>query len=107
LGVVLLTVSLWLLGDNQSVNINASDRNDGQAAGTVGCTIAPYDAGFFGNDDPPGGEHSVEYSDEVATDCYSVNTQRFRTAVAAGIVGVVMLGSAISFGRARSSRFVA
>jgi hypothetical protein len=98
--VVLLTLSIWLFIDNQTVNVNASDYDDGHPAGLVVCTIAPYDAGFLGNDDPPGGEHSSAYSDEVAADCYSVNKQRFHSGVGTGVIGVVVLGVAV-WSRAR------
>ncbi len=94
-GAVLLTLSRWLFIDNQTVNVGASDYDDGHPAGLVGCTVAPYDAGFLGNDDPPGGEHSSDYSDEVAADCYSVNKQRFHSGVATAATGVVVLGVAI------------
>lgn len=94
--LVLLAVALWLMLDNPTVDVAAADLDDaGQAAGRVGCSIAPWDAGLNGNDDPPGGEHAPAFSEEVATDCHAANLDRFRAAIAAAVLG---LGSAVAAG---------
>ena len=48
---LLLLLGLWLLLHNQTVDVSASDTDQATPAGQVGCVIAPYDAGLFGNDD--------------------------------------------------------
>ena len=96
-GVLLLLAGPWLLVDNVSVDITASDYDDISAtgemmpAGQTGCSIAPYDAGFYGNDQPPGGERRKAFSDEMAVDCYSANMQRFRVAIACLVLGAVLV----------------
>lgn len=98
-GVLLLVAAPWLLYDNVSVDISASDYDDISAtgemtpAGETGCSIAPYDAGFNGNDDPPGGERRKAFSDEMAVECYSANLARFRAAIACGVLGGLLLAA--------------
>jgi hypothetical protein len=91
---LLLLLGLWLLLHNQTVDVSASDTDQTTPAGQVGCVIAPYDAGLFGNDDPPGGEHSRAFADEVAADCYAVNMTRFKAGVASFGLGLVLLVAA-------------
>ena len=102
---LLLAVSGWLLMDNPTVDIAAADVGGHGPAGAVGCSIAPYDAGFYGNDDPPGGEHSTAYADEVAASCYAANLTRFRLAGAAGVGALVLaVAAVVSLARPRPDR---
>lgn len=102
---LLLAIGLWLMLDNQSVDISASDLGDGRPAGEVMCTIAPYDAGFNGNDEGPGGQHSRGYFDEVGSECYSVSMTRFKAAVASWALALVSFGGAAVAAVRSSTRF--
>lgn len=93
---VMSVIALWLLLDNQSAKVSAIDIGQEQSAGRVGCTIAPWDAGFNHNDAGPGGEHSVAYVKEVGEKCYTVNVRRFRTSIAAGLLGLVLVSTAVA-----------
>ena len=96
LGAWLLSLAgLFLLFGNLTVNVSASDLDGDGPAGEVGCSIAPYDAGFNGNDEGPGGERSKDYFDEVAADCYAANSARFNAAIGAGALALLLLGAAV------------
>jgi hypothetical protein len=95
---LLLLLGLWLLLHNQTVDVSASDTDQATPAGQVGCVIAPYDAGLFGNDDPPGGEHPRDFADEVAAECYAVSMTRFKAGVASIGLGLVLLVGATVVG---------
>lgn len=88
---LLLLLGLWLFLHNQTVNVSAPDGDRSTPAGEVGCDIAPYDAGLFGNDDPPGGEHPRDFAEEVATECYAANMARFKAGVGSGVLALVLL----------------
>ena len=93
-----------LLFANLGVQANASDFGDSAPGGEVGCSIAPWDAGLNGNDQGPGGEHTRAYFEEVGAECYAANMTRFKSAVALGALGTVLLGVAlVSVIRARST----
>jgi hypothetical protein len=98
LGVSLLSTAAWLLVVNQTVSVVYTDGGQ-EAARDVECSIAPYDAGFNGNNDPPGGEQSVAYAEAVASECYSANIDRFHIARVVGVLGLVALGVAIAVHR--------
>lgn len=89
---LLLCASLALWVDNPTVSVAASDLGDRGPAGEVVCSIAPWDAGLNDNDQGPGGEHSGAFFDEVAADCYSSNTFRFRAGIGLGVAALVLLG---------------
>lgn len=91
LATVLLVAAVYLALDNISVDVRASDLDQTEPAGEVGCVIAPWDAVLNDNDDRPGGEHSREYGDEVAAECFAASTTRFRAAVGLGLLGLVAL----------------
>ena len=92
---LLLLLGLFLWFDNPTVNVSASDIGDSGPAGEVGCSIAPWDAGLNDNRDGPGGEHSGPYSEEVAAECYSANTTRFKAAVGSGALALLMLTTGV------------
>ncbi len=90
---VLLLAGVFLWYDNPTVNVSASDSDFGESgpAGEVGCSIAPYDAGLNDNRDGPGGMHSDAYFNEMAAECYSANTTRYRAAIGSGVLALFML----------------
>lgn len=93
---VLLIAGLFLWFDNATVNVSAPDLDDSGPAGEVGCSIAPWDAGLNDNRDGPGGEHSIAHSEEVATDCYSANTTRFKAGLGTGALAFVLLSVGVA-----------
>ena len=93
---LMLLVGLFLWFGNPTVHVSASDLGDRGPAGTVGCSIAPWDAGLNDNRDGPGGEHSGAYVDEVAAECYSANTTRFHAAVGSGVLALLLLGLGVA-----------
>lgn len=102
---LLLLVGLFLWFDNPTVNVSASDLGDRGAAGEVGCSISPWDAGLNDNRDGPGGEHSGTYFNEVSAECYSANTTRFNAAVGSGVFALLLLGVGIAVAaRSKQSR---
>ena len=106
---LLLLVGLWLLLDNPAVDIGAADIGQDRPAGEVTCSIAPYDAGFNHNDEPPGGEHSRAFTDEAGPECYAANMLRFRTALGCGVLSLLLLvaGAVAGVGAARVDRTTA
>lgn len=97
-GVVAWVVACALWFDNPTVSVNASDIDDSGSSGDVECSIAPWDAGLNGNDNGPGGEHLPAFHDEVATECYAANIERFRASAVSGALGLLLLVGAAAAG---------
>lgn len=89
-------------------SVGAAERRDHRAhLRKAECPIAPYDVGLNGSDNPPGGEHTAAYSEEVAADCYAANATRFRAATAATVAALVLLAFAIVSGWRRTAAHLA
>lgn len=91
---LLLLAAGWLWFDNPTIDVAATDYDMSGPAGEVQCPVAPWDAGRNGNRQEPGGEHRAPYSEEVATECYVANIDRYHASIVTGSVGAVLLVAA-------------
>lgn len=95
IAALLFIAGVFLWFNNLSVDVAATDFGLSGPAGSVGCPIAPWDAGMNGNSNGPGGEHLRPFYDEVATECYSKNIARYNAAITSEVLALLVFSAGV------------